>query len=168
MRQSLGRTAPCTVPAPCSLGTGEPLLLGFGGEVGKLFAWNPARRGFGFWFLLLSAIGLGIAGLGLLAARDAGEGAISARFGVPIMTMVYWMAFMGISSGIIVGLLNRWIASWGAAALVGAAAVLPTSVWMGIAKLAPTGRYSLPEILLVSTALAVVAGGVYGVLLYRR
>lgn len=73
---------------------------------------------------------------------------------------------MGVSTGLIVGLLNRWVASRLAAALVGILAVLPSTLLVAAFKLRESSRLSALNLLVLSLLVASVVGSIYGAFLY--
>jgi hypothetical protein len=135
----------------------------------KIFAWRPDRTGFTYWFPRLSLGGIGLGLLCWLAIREpGGETSITLEYGIPAVTFAALVVAMGITSGALLGLLNRWVASRSAAAIVGMVVVLPTSVAIGYFKLQAAGKLSVWNLALSSFFLAAVVGGLMGAIWYSH
>jgi hypothetical protein len=132
-----------------------------------IFAWRPERTGFTYWFSRLSFAGIGLGVLCWISIRQPGaEAAIEQEYGMPGFVLTAIVVVMGMTSGAFLGLLNRWVATRSAAAIVGMVAVLPTSAVIGYVKLSAAGKFSAWNLTVGSVVLAGIVGGLWGAILY--
>jgi len=128
----------------------------------RIFAKDLARRGLGYWLPRQGLIGAGMAALLLLSIAKSGGDAIERDTGVPAMAFVVLVAGMGVSSGIIVGILNPWIASRLASSVVWALAFLPMIAAVSWFQLGALGKLTVFNCVVTSLVSAAIVGGLYG------
>lgn len=93
---------------------------------------------------------------------------MEAEYGLPATALIAMVVATGITTGLIVGLLNRWVASRVAALLVGALAAWPTSACVAYLQLTSVGKLSASNLLIQSVLIAIVSGGLGGAILYAK
>lgn len=130
-----------------------------------IFRKQDDRQGLRFWLPLSACIGAGISIVLLILGVLGGNEGIRNRYGVSGIEFLVTWNILAVTAGIIVGLLNPYVASAWAAVLVAIVALYPASVLAS--ALTYGSRTSVGVVLLGALFPSLVGGVLYGLLLYE-